>query len=280
MKCRRNSTGISDESQRVTQDLTARDDQQQQEINQQWDEINLQWEEINKQRDQLNKQWDKINQQQNENYQLHVPSTSTTKPDAAAADAIQDPVHACVGESVTLQCTAPHTITVLRGVYGHYADDCTSGCCEPSYGDCTELMEDTNPEEWQNIKTSCDGETTCNYVYPGQTIPMCGVDGMPDYSQIFYNCTGSAKPAEFVGFSAYATHSQDANHDEIIRFPSTYVNAGDGYDTTTSIFTCPTTGFYYIYFSVNVATEDNGSGARDHCIIGIRKDGNMVIWVR
>ena len=222
-----------------------------------------------------------MTQLRNENRQQRddidrLSSLYETKHDASgqlSTHTIQDPVYACVGESVTLQCTAPYTITVLRGEYGRYEDDCTSGCCEPSDADCTELMAETNTEEWQNIKASCDGRTTCDYLYSGQIIEGCARNYTADYLKIFYHCT------DFVGFSAYATSSQDPDDGDVVVFPYTYVNAGGGYSTATSTFTCPMTGFYYIYFNVHTLIEDDGSNERTFCMIGITMDGSIMTIV-
>ena len=269
---------------------------QQEENRQLWDEINQQQTEINQQRNEINHLQD-INQLQQieikelrdksvlqcaEIKQQHVEINKLrtlyeTKPDAVgytSASTVQDPVHACVDESVTLQCTAPHTITVLRGEYGRYADNCTSGCCEPSDADCTELMAETNTEEWQNIKASCDGQTTCDYSYTGNIVDGCALNYTADYLKVFYHCT------DFVGFSAYATSDQYPDEGEVVTFPYIYVNAGGGYDTATSKFTCPTTGFYYIYFNVRTwLAEDGPSRSYWSCTIGIRMDGSTPVSV-
>ena len=65
---------------------------------------------------------------------------------------LSTPVHACIGGTVTLQCEAPFTITVLRGEYGRYTQNCDVECCQPDTTDCTQLMRETNSEEWQSIK--------------------------------------------------------------------------------------------------------------------------------
>ena len=226
-------------------------------------------------------QSEKMTQLRNESRQQRddidrLSSLYETKHDACgqpSTNTIQDPVHARVGESVTLQCATNQTITVLRGEYGRYEDDCTSGCCEPSVADCTELMAEINTEEWQNIKTSCDGETTCTYPYSGQIIEVCARNYTADYLNFVYHCT------DFVGFSAYATSTQYPDAGDVVEFRDTYVNAGGGYDTATSTFTCPTTGFYYIYFSVNVYVHDDSSSDDDTCYIGIRQDGSIMATV-
>ena len=241
--------------------------QQQDEIKQQRDENHQHRDEITRLREQINQQQDENHKQQNEINQLHELCTVFRDVQAPVpTNTVQEPVHACVGESVTLQCTANQTITVLRGEYGRYADDCTSGCCEPSDTDCTELMEETNTEEWQNIKTSCDGETTCDYVYSGQNVDGCALNYTADYLEVLYHCT------DFVSFSAYKTGSQEPEDGDTVRFQNIYVNAGGGYNTDTSIFTCPTTGFYYIYFNVRVRLEND-------CLVSLRMDDSVIASV-
>ena len=65
---------------------------------------------------------------------------------------IADPVHACVGETATLECASPFTMTVLRGEYGQHSSACETGCCQPNAADCTQVMADTNSQEWQSVK--------------------------------------------------------------------------------------------------------------------------------
>ena len=88
-----------------------------------------------------------------------------------------------------------------------------------------------------------------------------------------YHCT------DFIGFSAYATNSQEPNEGDLITFSSTHVNGGGGYDPSTSIFTCPTTGFYYIYFSLSSYIYDYNFVYENDCLVGIRMDGNIMVTV-
>ena len=149
--------------------------------------INQQRDEILQQRDELNKQRDEIN---------YLRTMHETKPDAvgpASTNSIQNAVHACANESVTLQCVTPNTITVLRGKYGHYDDDsCTSGCCEPSDTDCAELMAESHTEEWNHIKASCDGKTACDYAYPGHITTGCLLNDTANYVELVYRCSNTA----------------------------------------------------------------------------------------
>ena len=93
------------------------------------------------------------------------------------------------------------------------------------------------------------------------------------YLKVLYHCT------DFIGFSAYATNSQEPNEGDLVMFSSTHVNAGGGYDTSTSIFTCPTTGFYYIYFSLSSYIYDYSFVYENDCLVGIRMDGNIMVTV-
>ena len=61
-------------------------------------------------------------------------------------------MYACENGTVSLECAAPFTITVLRGEYGHYAESCDTDCCAPAQSDCTQGMAQTNETEWANIK--------------------------------------------------------------------------------------------------------------------------------
>ena len=169
-----------------------------------------------------------------------------------------------------MQCDAGFTITVLRAEYGRYADDCSSGCCEPTDADCTEIMAETNAAEWQSIKALCDGQTTCDYLYTGNVLKSCALNYTADYVQFFYHCT------DFVGFSAYATDWQHPNVGDIIPFDGVETNVGGGYDSSTSVFTCPQSGYYYIYFHVRINLVD-GQGA---CLVGIRRNGDLIATVR
>ena len=82
----------------------------------------------------------------------------------------------------------------------------------------------------------------------------------------------SRESTDFVGFSAYTTDDQDPDVGDIIRLPNVHLNAGGGYNTGTSIFTCPTTGFYYIYFNVRVRLEND-------CLVSLRMDDSVIASV-
>ena len=65
---------------------------------------------------------------------------------------VQDPVYACQGDSLTLQCNASSTINVILGEHGLYVDPCDSECCEPNQFDCAQVMEQNNATEWEYLK--------------------------------------------------------------------------------------------------------------------------------
>ena len=57
-------------------------------------------------------------------------------------------------------------------------------------------------------------------------------------------------------------------------FAGVTTNAGGGYDSTTSIFTCPTSAFYYVYLHLYV-----GEAGFD-CWADINLNGDPVVEVR
>ena len=65
---------------------------------------------------------------------------------------IQDPVYACQGDSLTLQCNASSTINIIEARHGMYAVPCDTDCCEPDQFDCTQVMEQNNATEWEYLK--------------------------------------------------------------------------------------------------------------------------------
>ena len=83
---------------------------------------------------------------------------------------------------------------------------------------------------------------------------------------------------EFVGFSAYATSgSQTPAAGDVIELSGVVTNAGGAYNPDTSTFTCPTTAYYYIYFSLNVHIYDP---SYYNCRIYIMMDDSMIVEVR
>ena len=55
---------------------------------------------------------------------------------------------------------------------------------------------------------------------------------------------------DLITFSAYTTSNQEPDISDLVLFERVLVNTGGGYDESTSIFTCPTTGFYYVYYNL------------------------------
>ena len=81
---------------------------------------------------------------------------------------------------------------------------------------------------------------------------------------------------DFVGFSAYATNDQTPAANETILLPGVVTDAGDAYNPDTSIFTCPTTAYYYIYFSMYLRLDS----IYYDCHIGIMMDDTLTAEVR
>ena len=82
---------------------------------------------------------------------------------------------------------------------------------------------------------------------------------------------------DFVGFSAYVTSTKFPESGDVIALPGVVTNAGGAYNPDTSTFTCPTTAYYYIYFSLYL---EIGYSYNDDCDIDITMDGGMVVEVR
>ena len=81
---------------------------------------------------------------------------------------------------------------------------------------------------------------------------------------------------EFIGFSAYAINTQEPASGDVIELRGVVTNAGGAYNPINSTFTCPTTAYYYIYFSLNLAV----TGYYYDCHIDITMDDSMIVEVR
>ena len=82
---------------------------------------------------------------------------------------------------------------------------------------------------------------------------------------------------DFVGFSAYAISSGNPANGDIIELNGVVTNAGGAYNPDTSTFTCPTTAYYYIYFSLYVYLYDS---THKNCRIDVTMDDSMIVEVR
>ena len=83
---------------------------------------------------------------------------------------------------------------------------------------------------------------------------------------------------DFVGFSAYVTSDNILPPiGDVISLPGVVTNAGGAYNPDTSTFTCPTTAYYYIYFSLNILMRDYDYY---ECHIEITMDDSMIVEVR
>ena len=87
----------------------------------------------------------------------------------------------------------------------------------------------------------------------------------------------STDVADFVGFSAYAINSHKPVDGDVIELPGVVTNVGGAYSPDTFIFTCPTTAYYYIYFSLYIYLNDPNY---ERCHVAIIMDEEVVVEVR
>ena len=81
--------------------------------------------------------------------------------------------------------------------------------------------------------------------------------------------------ADFVGFSAYATSPQEPNVGEHVLFAGVMTNVGVAYDSATSVFTCPTSAFYYIYINIYMLLD----ATTDICAVAVMLDDEIIVHV-
>ena len=88
--------------------------------------------------------------------------------------------------------------------------------------------------------------------------------------------------ADFIGYSAFSTQHQEPNFGERMYFAEVTLNAGGGYDSSTSIFTCPTSGFYYFYISIlmNIHYTRGSPNSVERCYMDIVLEGATKASVR
>ncbi|XP_062616330.1 complement C1q-like protein 4 isoform X1 [Saccostrea cucullata] len=61
---------------------------------------------------------------------------------------------------------------------------------------------------------------------------------------------------KFVGFSAGLTHMLTTNDTDLIPYDRVFLNLGNGYDSSTGVFTCPNAGTYsFLVYGVSTATS-------------------------
>ena len=75
------------------------------------------------------------------------------------------------------------------------------------------------------------------------------------------SCISVNVTATYIGFTAHRYDETDVAFDERIVYETVTANVGSGYDSSTGIFTCPVSGYYYVsvttfstvsYFQVHV----------------------------
>ena len=79
-----------------------------------------------------------------------------------------------------------------------------------------------------------------------------------------------------MAFSAYAINYQEPDFGERVMFTGVTTNSGGAYNRTSSVFTCPSSGFYYVYFHLGLTIDDDGY---DYCFMEIVLDGRRVATV-
>ena len=83
--------------------------------------------------------------------------------------------------------------------------------------------------------------------------------------------------ADFVAFAAYADEfSQEPDVGDRVYFGEVANNVGGGYDNETSIFICPSSAFYYVYFHLLLLVDDDGY---DWCRVDIVLNGIRAVTV-
>ena len=78
-----------------------------------------------------------------------------------------------------------------------------------------------------------------------------------------------------VGFHAFATATELIPNDGPVLFRGAAINTGYAYNTSTSTFTCPAQGLYFVYFNLNMMVEDFHG-----CDVDIMLNGERLAGVR
>ena len=87
---------------------------------------------------------------------------------------------------------------------------------------------------------------------------------------VLYFCT------DFSGFSVFMVSTQYPNSGDILEFFGVNLNVGSGYGTDTHRYTCPTSGYYYFYYSLYADLLDSDN---PYCSIQITMDGTNLAAV-
>ena len=159
--------------------------------------------------------------------------------------------YACGKNRMTLSCSRDKWIVVTRAVYGQYdnpSTNCSDCRCPPNPAmDCTELMEESYPQDWLAMKTLCDNSKRVEFYPSRHIIDESEDEYIPDYVQVFYECLPDDGTGP-VGFTAYANsgNSKTYNYNDVIVFDDVISNFGGHYNPETSSFVCPADGVYMI----------------------------------
>ena len=76
------------------------------------------------------------------------------------------------------------------------------------------------------------------------------VHDLQDQRHMINKAVDSSKMSNFITFSAYATAIRSYNDGQMVQFDSVVINMGAHYDPSTSVFTCPVSGYYLLSLHV------------------------------
>ena len=99
----------------------------------------------------------------------------------------------CESDTIHLACPDNKKIFIYSADYGQYTHPCSSPeveCCIPNPLDCTELVSENSQSDWLALKTQCDNQTECDYLFQGSVfVEKCTPLDEVDYLLIYYSCT-------------------------------------------------------------------------------------------
>ena len=99
--------------------------------------------------------------------------------------------YSCTFDDTLLYC-ASGSIRIESAVYGHYATECqaSTSCCQVDQNnDCTESIEDNFPVDWDDLRSKCDGQTSCSVENLGRAMLCNGQAVGSNYAMVLYNCS-------------------------------------------------------------------------------------------
>ena len=182
--------------------------------------------------------------------------TAALNPSSDVDNRAQFTAFACTSEIVSMSCPKGRTILTTFAVYGRHDYTC-GDCCAPNpQFDCSEIMEESRPSDWQAIQELCDGQTSCQFENLGIASMTSCLRRPSEYMQLFYSCLPDDETGP-VAFSAWANTASSASYsiNDIIVFNEILTNAGGHYNAATSSFICPWDGIYLM--SVNIESQSS-----------------------